>query len=259
MQLFKNITLLNVILLVIVVFSLKFKVLPLIDYKPDDFEIDPKTYREKDDSNSQSDNKEDKSGLSIDPGELSSYSIVADQNLFHPDRKIVIVAEKKKEEPLPEEIDKPEFILFGTLIADDVRIAFMESNESKSKQKRKSQTSKAMKEAKEKEKNKKKRFTVGDTLEGYTLKVINNENVILARGEEKLIVKVYDPSTPKKRSSSKARTVDNKKNIRKREPRDSSKRQKNIERVENQREKRAKAQDKVKRYNRRSRFNRSRQ
>ena len=260
MQFFKNITLLNIILLAIVIFSLKFKVLPLLEYKPDDFEIDPKTFRDKDDSNSQSVDDEEESRISINPGDISSYSIISEQNLFHPDRKIVIVAEKKKEEPPPEETERPEFILFGTLIADDIRIAFMESNESKTQKTRRPRTSKAIKKAKEEEKTKKKKFNVGDTLEGYTLKEINIENVVLAKGDEKLIVKVYDPSTPKKRSSSSIRNKIQKRTLRT-PPARTTTPQRNIEReerIKRQAAKREAVRDRVKRYNRRSRYNRVR-
>ncbi len=48
------------------------------------------------------------------------YVVVADENLFHPERRIP--PEKKAEAVLP----KPEFVLFGTLIAPNLSIAYME-------------------------------------------------------------------------------------------------------------------------------------
>ena len=217
MQLFKNITLLNIILLAIIIVSLKFIVLPLLEYKPD-FTIDPQTIREDNDNRSKEDNKKNNNKLLIEPGELSSYSIIADQNLFHPERKIVIVEEKKIEEALPaEEVAEIEFILYGTLMAGNVRVAFMESKVNLPlKNQRTIRTSREAREAQVKEKENepekpKKRFYEGDILEGYTLKKINSEDVVLVKEKEEVTVKVYDPANPKKRQSVSSRALDMKK------------------------------------------------
>src|ERR1700690_4546203 len=50
---------------------------------------------------------------------LQEYAVIAEKNLFHPDR--IIPPEKKAEITVP----RPEFALYGTLIADNVSIAYM--------------------------------------------------------------------------------------------------------------------------------------
>jgi len=47
---------------------------------------------------------------------MQDYAVIPEKNLFHPDR---IIPVEKKEVTIP----RPEFVLYGTLIVDDVRIA----------------------------------------------------------------------------------------------------------------------------------------
>ena len=51
---------------------------------------------------------------------MSDYMVIAEQNLFHPDRKIP--PEKKEAQQLP----KPELILYGTLITDGMSVAYVD-------------------------------------------------------------------------------------------------------------------------------------
>jgi hypothetical protein len=51
---------------------------------------------------------------------MSDYMVIAEQNLFHPDRKIPL--EKKEAQQLP----KPELILYGTLVVDGMSVAYVE-------------------------------------------------------------------------------------------------------------------------------------
>jgi hypothetical protein len=108
------------------------------------------------------------------------YTLIAEQNLFHPERKIP--PEKMAEAPLP----KPEFVLYGTLITPDLGIAYMEDKKSApvtTPGRGKRQT--AVKK--------------GESLSGFILKELHNDRVVMNRGEETMIVYLNDPLAPKAR------------------------------------------------------------
>src|ERR1700690_3272836 len=62
--------------------------------------------------------KEQVAEPNVNPNPVQDYAVISEKNLFHPDR--IIPAEKKNEVIIP----RPEFVLYGTLIADNVRIAY---------------------------------------------------------------------------------------------------------------------------------------
>lgn len=108
------------------------------------------------------------------------YTVIAEQNLFHPERKIP--PEKKAEAPLP----KPEFVLYGTLITSDLGIAYLEDKKGApvtTAGRGKRQT--ALKK--------------GESMSGFILKEIQADRVTLTRGEETLVVSLNDPQNPKSR------------------------------------------------------------
>ncbi len=112
---------------------------------------------------------------------LTDYTMIAEENLFHPERKIP--AEKKDEQPLP----KPEFVLYGTLITDDISMAYLEDLK-----------------APHNTQGRGRRQTVlrkGDTMSGFTLKEIETDKVVMLKGEERLVISLNDPSRPKTRES----------------------------------------------------------
>jgi hypothetical protein len=105
----------------------------------------------------------------------SEYTLVAEQNVFHPERKIPpeTIDEKDKEK------QKPEIVLYGTLIADGMRLAYLED--------RKSPQSTA---------GRGNRQTVakqGEMVSGYLLKSIEADRIVLVRGQEQIIALVNDP------------------------------------------------------------------
>lgn len=100
------------------------------------------------------------------------YTVIADQNLFHPDRKIPV--EKVAAPPLP----KPEFVLFGTLVTGDSGVAFLED-----KKEPYSTSGRGKRQ---------KRLSRGETMSGFTLSEVYNDKVVMTRGEEKIEVKVLD-------------------------------------------------------------------
>jgi type II secretory pathway component PulC len=91
------------------------------------------------------------------------YTVIAEQNLFHPERKIP--PEKKAEAPLP----KPEFVLYGTLVTSDLGVAYLEDKKAPpvtTAGRGKRQT--ALKK--------------GESLSGFILKEIQADRVTLTRG-----------------------------------------------------------------------------
>ncbi len=108
------------------------------------------------------------------------FTVIAEQNLFHPER--IIPPEKKAEPPLP----KPEFVLYGTLITSDLGIAYLEDKKAApvtTAGRGKRQT--ALKK--------------GESMSGFLLKEIQADRVTLTRGEEILVVSLNDPQNPKMR------------------------------------------------------------
>jgi len=102
----------------------------------------------------------------------AEYLIVSDQNLFHPERRIPAAT---KDAQLSE---KPEFVLYGTLITDTVGIAYMEDRKtaySSPGRGKRQQT-----------------VMLGKSLSNYTLAEIYHDRVLMVRGEDRIEVKIYD-------------------------------------------------------------------
>ncbi|MGB9715547.1 MAG: hypothetical protein ACPL1G_03975 [Thermodesulfovibrionales bacterium] len=170
--LLRNINLLNIILLVIALLIANYVILPLVNIKVKLNTITPKNIQE---------TKEEIPSES--PAQSpSDYMMIAEHNLFHPQR--IIPPEKKEEQPLP----KPEFVLYGTLISDDISIAYMEDKKSPRSTPGRGKRQTALK--------------IGDSMSGYILKEIDQEHVLMVKGEESLIVKVIDPAMKKDREGS---------------------------------------------------------
>jgi type II secretory pathway component PulC len=100
----------------------------------------------------------------------AEYTIIAEKNLLHPERKIPV--DKPEAPPLP----KPEFVLYGTLIAGDVSLAYLEDQKASTAAQGKGKKQRALKK--------------GETMSGFTLKEIEADKVVMVRGEEKIEVKV---------------------------------------------------------------------
>lgn len=122
---------------------------------------------------------------SVNPSErgedlfLSDYIIIAEQNLFHPERKIPEGGKGGSS------LQKPDFVLYGTLITDDLNIAYMEDRKSplSTPGRGKRQTT----------------LKLGDSMSGFTLKEVETDKVIMQKDEERLVVYINDPAKPKKR------------------------------------------------------------
>ena len=110
----------------------------------------------------------------------ADYLIISEQNLFHPERRVP--PEKKEEAPLP----KPEFVLYGTLITDTTSVAYLEDLKAPRNTTGRGQRQVALKK--------------GDALSGFTLKEIEPDKIVMVRGEEKMVVPIFDAQRPKTRS-----------------------------------------------------------
>ncbi len=102
----------------------------------------------------------------------SDYTVVAEQNIFHPDRKIP--PENKDDKPLA----KPEIFLYGTLLADNVRIAYIEDKKSPQTTPGRGNRQTVVKQ--------------GDVVSGFTLKSVEQDKIVLVRGEEQMVVYLQD-------------------------------------------------------------------
>jgi hypothetical protein len=110
------------------------------------------------------------------------YRDIADQNIFHPER--IIPPEKKPEDLLP----KPEFVLFGTLITPDLKMAYLEDKKAPVTTPGRGQRQTALK--------------IGESLSGFRLKEIMTDKVVMTRGEETLQVFLQEPGSSKARDTS---------------------------------------------------------
>jgi hypothetical protein len=115
--------------------------------------------------------KEISPGMSVSADEatkpsLSDYAVIGEQNLFHPNR--VITTEKKADPIVP----KSELVLYGTLITDGLKIAFLQDKKAAPTTPGRGARQIAVKE--------------GENVGGYTLKQITEKMIFLVNGEEQM-------------------------------------------------------------------------
>lgn len=172
-RLIKNINLINIVLTGILIFFVNYMVLPFfnmgVKYTLPSSIIRPFV----DETIGVAETPE---GKAASP---SDYAVIPELNFFHPERKIP--SEKKEAAPLP----RPDFVLYGTLVTDDLNIAYMED-----------------KKAPFSTPGREKRQTplkTGESLSGFTLKEIDRDKVVMLRDEEKIVVYLNDAQRPKTR------------------------------------------------------------
>ena len=95
----------------------------------------------------------------------SDYAAIAENNLFHPERRT-----PKEEKPLP----KPELVLYGTIVAEGASVAYIEDKKSPKTTPGRGKRQTAVKK--------------GDVISGFVLKEIEADRIVLARGEETMVV-----------------------------------------------------------------------
>ena len=125
--------------------------------------------------------KKDPESAKIPTPSPQDYVDIADQNLFHPDRKIP--PEKKEQPPLP----MPDFVLYGTLVTPDLSLAYLEDKKAPVSTPGRGTRQTALKK--------------GESLSGFVLKEVMADRVVMARGEDSLSVQLTDPKSPKNREA----------------------------------------------------------
>lgn len=96
------------------------------------------------------------------------YVVITEKNLFHPERKMP--SDKKEELQLA----KPEIILYGTLITDEKRIAYIEDKKNPYSTPGRGTRQVAVNE--------------GSMIAGYKLAEVNAESILLVSGKDKIII-----------------------------------------------------------------------
>jgi hypothetical protein len=102
---------------------------------------------------------------------LSNFLVIADQNLFHQERRI---PPEKKEKALP----KPDLILYGTMIMDNTIIAFIEDKRSPRTLPTRGKQQVPVKK--------------GEVVNGFIISDIQSDRIVLTRGDEQISVCVDD-------------------------------------------------------------------
>ncbi|HME42716.1 MAG TPA: hypothetical protein VKF36_06495 [Syntrophorhabdales bacterium] len=103
----------------------------------------------------------------------ADYVVIAEQNIFHPERKIPPENKDEKEKP------KAEFVLYGTLLADGMRLAYLEDKKSPQSTPGRGKRQSVVKQ--------------GEVVSGYLLKSVEADRIVLVRGEEQIVALVNDP------------------------------------------------------------------
>jgi hypothetical protein len=125
--------------------------------------------------------EKEETGTEIRIPSITEYMKITEENLFHPERKIPV--EKKADQQQP--LTKPEFVLYGILITDDLRLGYIEDLKAPRNSPGRGKRQTALKK--------------GDVLSGFTVKEIETDRIVMIRGEEKIVVLVNDPSRTKER------------------------------------------------------------
>ena len=165
----RNINVLNILLISVIIMSISYSLLPLLDMKV--------KYTLPAAKKTVEDTKE--KAAQTQTFSFAEYTMIADENLFHPERKIPV--EKKEEKPLP----KPDIVLYGTLITDDISLAYLEDLKAPYSTPGRGKRQTALRK--------------GDSMSGFTLKEIETDKIVMVRGEERMVVYLNEQSCPKVR------------------------------------------------------------
>jgi hypothetical protein len=126
--------------------------------------------------------EKEKEQAEFSPPSPSDYMNIAEENLFHPERRIP--PEKKVEPELP----KPDFVVYGTMVSDDLKIAYLEDLKSPRTTPGRGKRQTAVKK--------------GDLFSGFILKEVEADKIVMVRGEDTMTVHVIDKRKTKMRESS---------------------------------------------------------
>jgi len=158
---YREINLLNIILFAVVIALAAFAVAPLFNARVKLTLPAGKARAEA--------KQESPAAQSVPAPSPSDYAAIAENNLFHPERRT-----PKEEKPLP----KPELVLYGTIVAEGGSVAYIEDRKSPKTTPGRGKRQTAVKK--------------GDVISGFVLKEIEVDRVVLTRGEETMVVYLSD-------------------------------------------------------------------
>jgi hypothetical protein len=178
---FRNVNVLNLLLIsAIAIFS--FSVLfPLVTAEIKYTLPAPKPHVHEEQDQEGDDEEHEEEFSETESPSIGLYGVVSEENLFHPERAIPV--EKKAEQPLP----KPDFVLYGTLITDNLGIAYIEDRKAPRSTSGRGKRQVALRK--------------GESLSGFALKEIEAGQIVMVRGEEKIVVPIIDPAHPRENAA----------------------------------------------------------
>ena len=97
----------------------------------------------------------------------SDYTVIGDLNLFHPERRVPI--EKKADE-----VPRPELILYGTMVQNNVQYAFIEDKKNPQTTPGRGSRQTTIKK--------------GDVIGGFVVSEIGIDRITLTKGDDKMVV-----------------------------------------------------------------------
>jgi hypothetical protein len=105
---------------------------------------------------------------------ISDYTLIAEQNLFHPDRLIPLEKTEKTEKKAAQSAPRPELVLHGTMILNGLKMAYVEDKKAASATPGRGTRQLVVKE--------------GDSISGFILKQVTESMIVLVNGEEQMIL-----------------------------------------------------------------------
>jgi len=103
---------------------------------------------------------------------ISDYTLIGEQNLFHPDRIMPAEKAEKVEKKAAISGSRPELVLHGTMIVNGLKIAYVEDKKATPTTPGRGARQLVVKE--------------GDNISGFILKQITENMIVLANGEEQM-------------------------------------------------------------------------
>jgi hypothetical protein len=161
--LLRSVNLLNLLLLAVAITAIACAVIPLMDITVN---VTPPALTDA------GAGQPDQAAAASPAPVYSDYASIAEQNVFHPSRRIP--PEKKGDLAVP----RPEVILYGTLITDDMRLAYVEDKKSPRTTPGRGKRQIALKK--------------GETLSGYVLKEVEKDRIELVKGDDRIVVYLSD-------------------------------------------------------------------
>jgi len=159
--LFKNVTVLNVLLIISLFFIASYS---FLNFSKISIQYSPQAHKKA---------LPDAEGT-ISERQLPSpadYIIVSEQNILHPERRI---PPEKKDEPPP--LPKPDVVLYGTMISDGISLAYLEDLKAPRNSPGRGKRQLTMRE--------------GDILSGFVINKIETDKIRVTRGQEEMVVSI---------------------------------------------------------------------